>query len=98
MNKFGYRVYYQYSGPTKEDPFLDPKSEDELSHAFWRFPDDLRAALDDPKAQVVTDEKEQSPSSITVVVTTMKSEQTVDEDVRYCCEQLDLFAKKLRLE
>lgn len=95
MNRFAYRVYYEYSGPTKDSPFRTAKAAVEIQDALSAFPADLRHFLADPNAQVGHEEMKRTPNSIFVVVTTSDAEQEVDDAVKRCLNTFDLFGKKL---
>ena len=41
-----YRIYYQYLGPTKSDPFAEPKTPQQKSEALDRFVDELEPSFD----------------------------------------------------
>jgi hypothetical protein len=94
MNRFTYRAYYYYNGPTHADPFRTEKSEREVADALQRFPVELEHFLkEDSKIEIPRDLNESGSSYVTVVTLAGKSE--IDEAVANCLRSLDLFAEKI---
>jgi hypothetical protein len=49
MNKFTYRIYYEYNSPSHSDPSKDPQA---ISEALSNFPNELCNNLSDQDATV----------------------------------------------
>jgi hypothetical protein len=96
MNRFAYRVYYEYNGPSKSEPFRSPKDQHEISEALRNFPNELPHLLSDQDATVSDEPTKKDANSIIVFVATSLSEAATDEAVKRCLNGLDLFAKKLK--
>ncbi len=96
MNRFAYRVYYQYNGPSHSDPFRSPKDPDEIAEALRCFPNELPHYLSDQDATVSSEPTKKEPNSIIVFVATVLDETKTDEAVKRCLNGLDLFGEKLK--
>ncbi|UAK70219.1 hypothetical protein [Aeromonas enteropelogenes] len=96
MNKFSYRVYYEYNGPSHSDPFRSPKDSHEISEALRSFPNELPHYLSDQDATVSSEPTKKDPNSIIVFVATVLDETATDEAVKRCLNGLDLFGQKLQ--
>lgn len=94
MNRFAYRAYYQYNGPSHDDPFRSEKSAREVAEALVRFPSDLEHFLD-PGASIEAPQVQADPSSSFVTVVTLADERSIDAVVKKCLNSLDLFGEKL---
>lgn len=95
MNRFAYRVYYEYNGPSHSDPFRSLKEPNEISEALMNFPNRLPHYLSDQNATVSDDPTKKDANSIIVFVATTLDEAATDEAVKRCLNGLDLFGKKL---
>ncbi|MBU0595051.1 MAG: hypothetical protein KKH74_15095 [Gammaproteobacteria bacterium] len=95
MNRFAYRVYYEYNGPSHSDPFRSPKNSDEISEALKHFPNELSHHLPDQDATVSYEPTKGDSNSIKVTIETVLNEAKTDEAVRRCLKGLDLFGTKL---
>jgi hypothetical protein len=93
MNRFQYRAYYEFNGPSHADPFRSKKADSEVAEALARFPQDLQHFID-PLATVETPQVQTDPASCYVIVVTPADEPTTDEAVRRCLNSLDLFGQK----
>jgi hypothetical protein len=96
MNRFAYRVYYEYNGPSKSDPFRSPKDPHEIAEALRNFPNELPHFLSDQDATVSDEPTQTDANSIIVFVVTTLSEAATDEAVKRCLNGLDLFGQKLK--
>ncbi len=96
-NRFGYRVYYQYDGPTSSAPLRSPKNADEIADALSNFQNELLHFLSDDEAtvSVATDSVKREKNSIIAFVATSLSEKITDEAVAKCLTGLDLYGDKL---
>ncbi|MEW6343042.1 MAG: hypothetical protein AB1704_20465 [Pseudomonadota bacterium] len=94
MNRFAYRAYYQYNGPSHADPFRSEKSAQEVAEALARFPSDLEHFLD-RDASVEAPQVQADSSSSFVTVVTLADERSIDAVVKKCLNSLDLFGEKL---
>jgi len=96
MNRFAYRVYYQYNGPSHSDPFRSPKDTHEISEALRHFPNELPHYLSDQDATVSSEPTKKDLNSIIMFVTTILDAIATDEAVKRCLNGLDLFGEKLK--
>ncbi len=96
MNRFAYRVYYQYDGPTRSDPLRSPKDSHEVFEALRHFPSALPHYLADQNATVSSEPTKKDPNSIIVFVATVLDETATDDAGKICLNGLDLFGKKLK--
>lgn len=94
MNRFTYRAYYQYNGPSRADPLRKEKSAEEVERALTLFPLDLEHYLSQGST-VETPHRQTDPCSSYVTVVTLGDEPQVDEVVKRCLGTLDLFAEKI---
>jgi hypothetical protein len=96
MNKFAYRVYYQYDGPSPSAPLRWPKDSHEIAEALRHFPNALSHYLSDQDAKVSSEPTKKQSNSINVFVATVLDEAKTDEAVKQCLTGLDLFGEKLK--
>lgn len=97
MNKFTYRVYYKYNGPSHSDPLRTPKDSNEIAEALRVFPSELPHYFSsDHDATVFSEQTNKETNSIIVVVGTVLDEENTDEGVIKCLNGLDLFGEKLK--
>ncbi|MCA7955559.1 hypothetical protein LGM43_35440 [Burkholderia seminalis] len=94
MNRFTYRAYYQYNGPSHANPFRSEKSDQEVAEALARFPSALELFLD-RDASIEAPQIQADPSSSYVTVVTLADERSTDAVVEKCLNSLDLFGEKL---
>jgi hypothetical protein len=95
MNRFVYRAYYQYNGPTSSEPFRSQKSEQEIIEALTRFPIELPHYLSDIEAIISSPEPQPESKSSYVTIQTNDNEITTDDAVKKCLNSLDLYGQKL---
>ncbi|MFM0617517.1 hypothetical protein PQR37_26015 [Paraburkholderia nemoris] len=94
MNRFSYRAYYAYDGPSHADPFRSEKTPNEVAEALARFPIDLEHRVDGgTTVETPTVQPDSQSSHVTVV--TLADERSIDEVVKKCLNSLDLFGQKL---
>ena len=94
MNRFTYRAYYEYNGPSQVDPFRKEKSTVQADEALMLFPLDLEHFLSQgSKVEIPSDLNHSGSSYVTVV--TLAEQSEVDEAVKNFLNGLDLFAEKL---
>jgi hypothetical protein len=94
MNRFTYRAYYEFNGPSRDDPFRSEKTTDEAAEALSRFPLELEHFVESGSIVEVPLSTRDSNSSFVTVVTPANEAQ-VDEAVKRCLNGLDLFAQKI---
>lgn len=94
MNRFAYRVYYEYNGRSHDDPFRSLKNPHQISEALRNFPNDLPRYLSDHDATVSHEPTKKDANSIIVVVITSLDETKADEAMKRCLNSLDLFGEK----
>jgi hypothetical protein len=88
MNKFKYRVYYKYLGPSKDDPFaIKPLSADRVRTML----DSLCAILPLQYSSTVED------SSLYVTVVTGETEEEIDAEIERCVVSLNRATPGLSL-
>ena len=88
MNKFSYRIYYKYLGPTKDDPFgTEPLSPDQVQP----YLDALRAKLPNHFSVTAND------NSLYVAADTSDSEQDTDRALERCVVDLNRSTSGLSL-
>ena len=96
MNRFAYRVYYEYNGPSRSDPFRSRKNPHEITEALRNFPNELPHYLSDQDATVSGEPTQKDVNSIIVIVVTTLDETATDEAVKRCLNEFDLFGEKLK--
>ena len=57
MNEVTFKVYYQFNGPTKDNPFIEKKTNDDITESLDRIEDELPVIIDDSNA-VITVERQ----------------------------------------
>jgi hypothetical protein len=75
MNRFTYRAYYEFNGPSRADPFRSEKSAAEVIEALSRFPLELEHFLDGPSLVEVPQGMSDSHSTVVIVVTLAEEAQ-----------------------
>ena len=95
MNRFAYRVYYEYNGPSAKAPLRSSKEPHEISEALRNFPNELPHYLCDENATVFCDPTKQDANSINVVVETILDEIAMNEAVQRCLDNFHLLGVKL---
>ncbi|MGH8597636.1 MAG: hypothetical protein ACREXT_13340 [Gammaproteobacteria bacterium] len=95
MNRYTYRVYYEWNGPSHADPFRSKKNADQIKYALTRFPEEIPHYMSDPEANVESTRPAAGSDSISLVVATTKTEAETDDAVRRCLNGLDLFGSKV---
>lgn len=93
MGRHRYRVYYEFNGRSKGDPFRTEKTQEQISDALERVEFELSVILDDEAAKIST--SRESARSAILVVETAKPDETVQLSMKACLNGLDLFATKL---
>jgi hypothetical protein len=88
MNTFKYRIYYEYLGPSRDDPFATkPLSPDQVQHYFDRLSDIL------PSHFSATTKN----NSLYVTAVTSDSEQATDTALERCVVSLNRGTSGLSL-
>jgi hypothetical protein len=88
MNKFKYRIYYKYLGPSKDDPFATkPLTSVQVQDGI----DKLRAILPDHFSTITKD------NSLFVTVTTSNSEHDTTTALNRCVAKLNRSTPGLSL-
>ena len=91
MPIFKYKPYYEYSGPTRSDPFRELLSEDEVEQNMKYFYEHMEYAFAGTDAVFKTDD-----TGTVSIHTEILSEQECDERMKKHLNSLDLFANKIR--
>lgn len=88
MNKFKYRVYYKYLGPSRDDPFaIRPLLQDRVRTAL----DSLRAILPQNYSSTFKDD------SLYVTAVTDETEEEADVTIERCVVSLNRATPGLSL-
>lgn len=95
MKAYKFRIYYEWHGPTKDDPFASEKSSDDLDWAFDRFPHDLEYRLDDREAIARLTRVEGTPDEAILMVSTIASEDHLLKALVANLQHWRLFGTKL---
>lgn len=93
MNRFRYRVFYEFNGPTKSDLFRTEKDKDQIAEALDRVSFELSVYLDDRDARITT--SPDGENAITLNVETTQADDSFTRALTNCLKGLDLFGKKL---
>ncbi|MBB1636088.1 hypothetical protein [Cupriavidus sp. UME77] len=93
MNRFAYRAYYQYDGPTKANPYRTEKTADGVVDAIQRFPMELEYLL--PEGARIEIQQHEDPKSSRIVVVTPADRVTTNATVERCLMGLDLYGERL---
>jgi hypothetical protein len=93
MSRHRYRVYYEFNGRTKGDPFRTEKTTEQIADVLGRVEFELSVILDDEAAQIST--SAESAKSVVLSLETTKPDETVLLALKSCLNGLDLFATKL---
>lgn len=97
MIKAKYKVYYEYTGPTKSDPFSSQLSNDNIRDHLARFPDELSTLLwlDEASPKVEVEEENLDEHNIVVGVSSPLDDERYDTQLKKALNGLDLFAEEL---
>jgi hypothetical protein len=96
LNRFAYRAYYEYQGPSHGDPMPAlEKDAKEIAYALSRVPFELSVLLSDQDATVTGAPGVGFSHSITVFVNTTQDGDSVDATVGRCLDSLNLLGGKL---
>jgi len=95
--KAKYKVYYEYTGPTKSDPFSSQLSNDSIRDHLARFPDELSTLLwlDETSSKVKVEEENLDQHNIVVAVSSPLDDERYDAQLKKALNGLDLFAEEL---
>lgn len=91
MPIFKYKPYYEYSGPTRSDPFRELLSEDQIEKNMCDFYEHLKYVFANTDAAFKND-----GAGVVSITTENISEQECDERMKKHLNSLDLFANKIR--
>ena len=91
------RAYYEYSGPSKSDPFRNELTQEQVNDHLERFPSELEHALDGPgsSAKVEIEKTDTVNREITVLIESPLSTRDYDNALKRTLNGLDLFAEQL---
>lgn len=94
MNRFKYRAFYKFDGPSRAAPFRSEKSAQEIAEALSRFPLELEHYIDgESRVEVPNPQPDSSSSHVTIV--TESDRQAINEAVKRCLNGLDLYGDPL---
>jgi hypothetical protein len=88
-----YRIYYEYTGPSKAAPFRSLKSADEVAWALERVPQELPPFLEDRDPRISSEPE--TDSSIFLTVETFEPDADFLKALERCISGLDLYGTKL---
>lgn len=94
MDKYRYKVYYQFDGRTKADPFRVEKDSDQIADALSRVELELDVMLDDDDAKLSV--APIGPNEVALTVETTATEETFHRVFKKCLNGLDLYATRLK--
>jgi len=94
MSTYKYRIYYEWQGRTKSDPFAREKSSEEIGRALERAPFEFSVRLSDRDA-IVKSEPGPNPNEITLSVTTTETQEGVNRALIPTLRDWRLFGDKL---
>jgi hypothetical protein len=95
VNRFSYRVYYDYRRPTQSDPPRSRKTKDEIAAALARFPIELCSCFPDAEATISVFGALRGADSIDVAIVTTLIAATTHDSVVTCLDKLDLLAEEV---
>lgn len=90
MSEYRYKPYYKFNGPTREQPFREELSADEVEQRLERFASELMPYFEGISGVVIR-HLEGGVVSVAVGI----SQQKCDDIVKKCLNELDLFAYKV---
>ena len=91
MTTFKYKPFYEYSGPTRSDPFRERLTDEQIQQNKREFYSHLDWAFTNTDASFEIDN-----TGIVSIFTTVLSESECDEIMKRHLNSLDLFANKVR--
>lgn len=90
MSEYKYKPYYKYNGPTRDQPFREELSAEEVNRRLELFLIEVGNYFGDDDAAVVR------PIQDGVIsITTGLAQQECDDTVKKCLNVLDLYARKI---
>lgn len=89
MNRYRYRPYYEYTGPSLAQPFREELSPEDVEY-------NLACFFDDVDRYFVEGTAEFNRVSDCIEITTNLSESECYERVKQCLNSLDLYAQKIK--
>jgi hypothetical protein len=95
MNRYRFRIYYEWQGPTVSDIFAEEKTPDEIERAFERFPTEVGYRISDQGATLEACPVEGRPNEIILVILTSVSEVDVMKALIPTLQDWRLFGEKL---
>lgn len=93
VQRFEYRAFYRYDGPSNASPLRTELSADEIDDALSLFPQHLPHFLE-PTASVEADEYRPGSRSRTFTVVTGRAREETDGAVAKCLRRFDLYADR----
>lgn len=91
MAVFKYKPFYEYSGPTRSDPFRERLSDEQIHQNMQAFYNHLEDEFSNTDALFETD----STGTVSII-TLVLSEKDCDEIMKRHLNSLDFFANKVR--
>jgi hypothetical protein len=95
VNQFAYRIYYEWTGKTKSDPFAREKTQTEIETALREFPLELRHRLPDQAASLTTTEVHSGATEVNLAIATVASEEQATAALTTTLQSWSLFGDRL---
>lgn len=95
MATYQYRPYYEYAGPTLSHPLREELSPEEIERRLELFRNELYEYFQELNAKIEFSPALTGEQGYVASITTDESQDTCDERVKLCLNNLDLFAKKV---
>lgn len=91
MSEYKYKPYYKYNGPTRDQPFREELSAEEVNRRLELFFIQVGSYFGDDDAAVVRPIQDGAIS-----ITTGLTQKKCDDKVKICLNILDLYAWKIK--
>lgn len=95
MTVIAFKIFYRFDGPTKDAPFREEKSAEEIVAALEGIEDALSMIIDDSMASISVTKFRQEQNSRLLVVKSTLSEADVIAAVEKTLQGLDIYGTKL---
>lgn len=95
MDQFAYRIYYEWIGRSKSDPFAREKTQTEIETALQEFPLEPRKRLTDLEASITTTEVKSGATEVFLTIATVASEAQATAALTSTLQSWSLFGDRL---
>jgi hypothetical protein len=89
MPIYKYAPYYQYNGPSKNDPMREELSREEIEQRLESISKDISSYFEDVDAKIHVD------AQGAICITTDLAQKDCDERLKRCLNSLDLYARRI---